>query len=73
MFCFYKPNLITNFGRVGFQWIIRSRKSKKDTQYNDQKKSDKMTNNDLQNIYQQNITFIFTNVTCYVLSINVSC
>jgi hypothetical protein len=26
-------------------------------------KSDQMTNNDLQNNYQQNITFIFTNTT----------
>ena len=30
--------------------VIRSRKSKKDRQYNVRKKRDKMTNNDLQNI-----------------------
>ena len=30
--------------------VIRIRKSKKDRQHNDQKKKDKMTNNDLQNI-----------------------
>jgi len=30
--------------------VIRIRKSKKDRQYNDQKKKDKKTNNDLQNI-----------------------
>ena len=30
--------------------VIRIRKSKKDRQYNDQEKTDKRTNNDLQNI-----------------------
>ena len=43
--------------------IIRSRTLKKDRQYNGQMKSDQMTNNDLQNNYQQNITLIFTNTT----------
>ena len=33
--------------------IIRSRNSKKERQYNDTKKKDKMTNNDLQNITQK--------------------
>jgi hypothetical protein len=31
--------------------VIRIRKSMKDRQHNDQKKKDKRTNNDLQNIY----------------------
>jgi len=31
--------------------VIRIRKSKKDRQHNDQKKKDKRTNNDLQNIH----------------------
>ena len=31
--------------------VIRIRKSMKDRQHNDQKKKDKMTNNDLQNIH----------------------
>jgi hypothetical protein len=34
-----------------YQWIIRSHQSKKDRQYNGQKKRDKRTNNDLQNIH----------------------
>ena len=33
------------------KWVIRIRKSKKDRQKNGQKKKDKMTNNDLQNIH----------------------
>ena len=33
--------------------VIRIRKSKKDKQHNDQKKKDKRTNNDLQNITQK--------------------
>ena len=33
--------------------VIRIRKSKKNRQHNDQKKKDKGTNNDLQNIYNQ--------------------
>jgi len=33
--------------------VIRSRKSKKDRQYNDQKKKDNRTNNDLQNTVQK--------------------
>ena len=33
--------------------VIRSRKSKKDKQYNGQKKQDKRTNNDPQNITQK--------------------
>ena len=32
------------------KWVIRIRKSKKDRQHNGQKKKDKGTNNDLQNI-----------------------
>ena len=32
------------------KWLIRIRKSKKDTQHNGQKKKNKGTNNDLQNI-----------------------
>ena len=34
--------------------VIRSRKSKKDRQHNNQKKKDKRTNSDLQNIAQKN-------------------
>ena len=33
------------------EWVIRIRKSKKDKQHNGQKKKDKRTNNDLQNIH----------------------
>ena len=32
--------------------VVRSRKTKKDRQYNGQKKKDKRTNNDLQNTMQ---------------------
>ena len=32
------------------KWVIRVRKSKKERHYNGQKKKDKRTNNDLQNI-----------------------
>jgi len=34
-----------------YQGVIKIRNSKKGRQYNDQKKMDKRTNNDLQNIY----------------------
>ena len=41
--------------------VIRIRKSKKDRQHNGQKKKDKRTNNDLQNITHKNdIRFVFT-------------
>ena len=33
--------------------VIRNRKSKKNIQYNDQKKNDKRTNNDIQNTTQK--------------------
>jgi len=35
------------------KWVIRSCKSKKDRQCNDQKKKDKSTNKDLQNTTQK--------------------
>jgi hypothetical protein len=38
-----------NTGKSYQRGVIRIRKSKKDRQHNSQKKTDKMTNNDLQN------------------------
>ena len=35
------------------KWVIRSRKSKKERQYNGQKKEDKRTNNDLEKASQK--------------------
>ena len=37
----------------GTKGVIKNRKLKKDRQYNDQKKRDKKTNNELQNITQK--------------------
>ena len=43
--------------------VIKSRKSKKDRQYDDQKKNDKRTNNDQQNITQKTKDRTTTNPT----------
>ena len=49
----YLPNLHDGIIRKDTKWVIKSRKSKKDRQHNDQMKKDKRANNDLQNTTQK--------------------